>query len=65
VGHGGYGEGKVITRFSAEVEKPQKRPEGGNQLLRRRNAALAGALQKKISQGLGLPLTDILTEHLH
>jgi hypothetical protein len=49
VGHGGYGEGEVIAGFSEEVEKPQKGPEGGNQLLRGRNATLAGAFQKKAS----------------
>jgi hypothetical protein len=64
MGHRGYGEGEVIAGFSAKVEKPQKGPEGGNQLLRRRNAALAGALQKKISYGFGLPLINILTQRL-
>jgi hypothetical protein len=32
--------------------------------LRRRNATLAGALQKKVSYGFGLPLADILAERL-
>jgi hypothetical protein len=45
VGHGGYGEGEVIASFSEEVEKPQKGPEGGNQFLGCRNAALVGAFQ--------------------
>ena len=47
-----------------EVEKPQKRAEGGNQLLRCRYAALAGAFQKKVSYGLRIPLADILAERL-
>jgi hypothetical protein len=45
VGHGGYGESKVIASFSEEVEKPQKGPEGGNQFLGCRNAALVGTFQ--------------------
>jgi hypothetical protein len=60
VGHGGYGE--VIAGFSAEAEKSQKRPKGGNQLLRCRNATLAGAFQKKVSYGLRFPLADVLAE---
>ena len=49
MGHGGYGEGEVIASFSEEVEKPQKGPEGGNQFLRRRNATLTSAFEKKVS----------------
>jgi len=64
VGHGWYGEGEIIATLSAEVEKPQKRPERGNQSLRRRSTTLAGPLQKKISHGLGVPLADILAESL-
>ena len=64
MGHGRYGEGEIIARLSAEVKKPQKRPEGGNQLLRRRGTTLAGALQKKVSHGLGVPLADVLAERL-
>jgi hypothetical protein len=44
VGHGRYGEGEIITRLSAEIKKPQKRAEGGDQLLRRRSTTLTGAL---------------------
>jgi hypothetical protein len=64
VGHSRYGEGKVIARLSAEVQKPQKRPERGDQLLRRRCTALAGARQKKVSHSLSVPSADVLTERL-
>jgi hypothetical protein len=64
VGHGRYGEGKVIARLSAEVQKSQKRPERGNQLLRRRSATLARALQKKVSHSLSVPSADVLAERL-
>jgi hypothetical protein len=62
VGHGGYGEGEVIAGFSEEVEEPQKRPEGSDQRLRRRCPTLAGPFQKKVSNGLCIPLADILPE---
>ena len=49
MGHGGYGEGEFIAGFSAEAEKPQKRPKGGNQLLHCRNPIFASAFQEKVS----------------
>ena len=64
MGHGGYREGEIVARFSAEVEKPQKCPEGGNQLLRGRRPTLAGTFQKKVSYGMRIPLADILAERL-
>ena len=37
-------EGEIVTGFPMEVEIPQKRPEGGNQLLCGRSSTLAGTL---------------------
>ena len=62
MGHGGYREGEIVTDFSTEVEKPQKRAEGSNQCLRRWRPTLAGPFQKKVSNGGRIPLADILTE---
>lgn len=59
-----YGEGQIIARFSTEVEKPQKCPERGNQLLRCRSTTSTSALQKKVSYGLSVPSSDVLTERL-
>ena len=62
MGHGGYREGEIVAGFSTEVEKPQKCTEGGDQLLRGRCPTLAGPFQKKVSNGLRIPLADILAE---
>jgi hypothetical protein len=62
VGHGGYREGEIFAEFSTEVEKPQKRAEGGDQCLCCRCPTLAGSLQKKISNSQGIPLADIFAE---
>jgi hypothetical protein len=64
VGHGGYREGEVVVGFSAEVEKPQERPERGNQFLSRGSSTMAGALQEEVSKRLRVPLADILAERL-
>ena len=48
--------------LSAEVEKPQERPEGGNQLLGRGSSTMAGSLQKEVSKRLSIPLADILSQ---
>ena len=64
MGHSRYGEGQIIARFSAEVKKPQKRAERSDQRLCRRDTTLAGALQDKVSHGLGVPLADFVTERL-
>jgi hypothetical protein len=64
MGHGGYCEGKIVARFSTKVEETEKRPEGGDQRLRRWRSALAGAFQKKVSNSLRIPLADILAESL-
>jgi hypothetical protein len=62
VGHGGYSKGEAIVGFSAEVEKPQERPEGGNQFLGRGSSTMAGSLQKEVSKRLSIPLADILSQ---
>jgi hypothetical protein len=62
VGHGGYREGEIVAEFSTEVEEPQKGPERTDQRLRRRCPTLAGPFQKKVSNGLCIPLADILAE---
>jgi hypothetical protein len=62
VRHRWYRGGEIVATFSAEVEKPQKCTKGGDQLLRGRCPTLAGLLQKKVSNGLRLPLADILAE---
>jgi hypothetical protein len=62
VGHGGYREGEIVAEFSTEVEEPQKCPEGSDQRLCCRRPTLAGSLQKKISNSLGIPLADIFAE---
>ena len=62
MGHGGYREGEIVAAFSTEVEKPQKRAKGGDQRLRCRRPTLAGPFQKKVSNGLRIPLADILAE---
>jgi hypothetical protein len=62
VGHGGYGEGEIVSEFSTEVKEPQKRAEGCDQRLRCRCATLPGSLQKKISNGLCIPPADIMSK---
>jgi hypothetical protein len=62
VGHRGYREGEIVAEFSTEVEEPQKRAEGSDQRLCCRCPTLAGSLQKKISNSLCIPLTDIFAE---
>ncbi len=48
-----------VAEFSTEVEVPQKRAERRDQRLCGPRSALAGSLQKKISNGLCIPPTDI------
>jgi len=62
VRHGGYRAGEIIATFSTEVEEPQKSTKGGDQRLRGRSPTLAGPFQKKVSNGLRIPLADILAE---
>ena len=62
VGHRGYREGEIVTEFPTEVEESKKRAEGSDQCLQRRCPILAGPLQQKISNGLCVPLADILAE---
>ena len=62
MGHGGDREGEIVAEFSTEVEEPQKSTKGGDQRLRGRSPTLAGPFQKKASNGLCLPLADILAE---
>jgi hypothetical protein len=62
VGHRRYREGEIVAEFSFEVEEPQKRAEGSDQRLCCRCPTLAGSLQKKISNSLCIPLTDIFAE---
>jgi hypothetical protein len=62
VRHGGYREGEIVAEFSTEVEEPQKRAERSDQRLCRPRPTLAGPLQKKISNGLCIPLADIFAE---
>jgi hypothetical protein len=62
VGYGGYRESEIVAEFSTEVEESQKRPEGSDQRLCCRCPALSGPFQKKVSNGLCIPLADILAE---
>jgi hypothetical protein len=62
MGHGWYREGEVIVGFSAEVEKPQERTEGGNQSLGRGRSSMVGTLQKEVSKRLSIPLADVLSQ---
>ena len=62
MGHGGYREGEIVAEFSTEVEEPQKRAKGSDQRLRRGRPTLAGPFQKIVSNGLRIPLADILAE---
>jgi hypothetical protein len=62
VGHGGYREGEIVAEFSAEVEVPQKRTEGSDQRLCCPYPTLAGSQQKKVSNGLCIPLAHIFAE---
>lgn len=62
MGHGGYREGEIVAELSTEVEESQKRAEGSDQRSCCRCPTLAGPFQKKVSNGLGIPLADILAE---
>jgi hypothetical protein len=62
VSHSGYRESEIVAAFSTEAQESQKRAKGSDQLLRRRRPTLAGPLQKKVSNGLRIPLTDILAK---
>jgi hypothetical protein len=62
VSHGGYREREIVAAVSTEAEEPQKRAKGSDQLLRRRCPTLAGPFQKKVSNGLRIPLADILAK---
>jgi hypothetical protein len=62
VRHSGYREGEIVAEFSTEVEEPQKRAERSDQRLCCPCPTLAGSLQKKISNGLCIPLADIFAE---
>jgi hypothetical protein len=62
VGHSGYREGEIVAEFSTEVEEPQKRAERSDQRLCCPYPTLAGSLQKKIPNGLCIPLADIFAE---
>ena len=62
VDHRRYREGEIFAEFSAEAEEPQKRAEGSDQRLCRPCPTMAGSLQKKISNGLCVPLADIFAE---
>jgi len=62
VGHGGYRKGEIVAEFSTEVEEPEKRAEGSDQRLGCPRPTLAGSLQKKISNGLCIPVADVFAE---
>jgi hypothetical protein len=62
VRHSGYREGKIVAEFSTEVEEAQKRAERRDQRLCCACPTLAGALQKKISNGLCIPLAHIFAK---
>jgi hypothetical protein len=62
VRHRRYREGEITAGFSTKAEEPQKRAEGSNQRLRGWRPTLAGPFEKKVSNGFGTPLADILTE---
>jgi hypothetical protein len=62
VRHCGDRQSEIIAELSAEIQKPQKCAEGGDQCLRGRRPALAGPFQKKVSNSLCIPLADILSE---
>jgi len=62
VGDCRYREGEIVAEFSTEVEEPQKRAERSDQRLCCPCPTLAGSLQKKISNGLCIPLADIFAE---
>ena len=62
MGDGGYREGEIVTEFPTKVEEPKKRAERSDQCLQRWGPTLAGPIQQKISNGLCVPLADILAE---
>jgi hypothetical protein len=64
VSDSGNREGEIVARFATEVEIPQKRPQGRNQLLCGRGSTLAGPSQEKVAYGVRSPLTDIIAEGL-
>jgi hypothetical protein len=57
-------QGKIVAGLATKVQIPQKRSEGGNQLLCGRSSTLTGTIQKKVAYGMRSPLTDILAERL-
>ena len=62
MGHRRYRECEIAAEFSTEAEVPQKRAEGSDQRLRGWRPTLAGPFEKKVSNGFGTPLADILAE---
>jgi hypothetical protein len=62
VRHRWYRDGEIVVTFSMEVEESYKCTKGGDQRLRGRRPTLAGPFQKKVSNGLRIPLADILAE---
>ena len=54
---------EIVATFSTEVEKSYKCAKGGDQQrLRGRRSTLAGPFQKKVSNGMRIPLADMLAE---
>jgi hypothetical protein len=62
VRHRWYRDGEIVATCSMEVEESYKCTKGGDQRLRSRRPTLTGAFQKKASNGLRIPLADILAE---
>jgi hypothetical protein len=62
VRHRWYRDGEIVATCSMEVEESYKCTKGGDQRLRGRRPTLTGAFQKKASNGLRIPLADILAE---
>jgi hypothetical protein len=62
VRHGGYRDGEIVATFSTEVKESYKCTKGGDQRLRGRRPTPAGLFQKEVSNGLRVPLADILAE---
>jgi hypothetical protein len=64
VRHRWYRDSEIFAAFSTEVEESYKCTKGGDQRLRGRRPTLAGPFQKKVSNGMRIPLADILAERL-
>jgi hypothetical protein len=62
VRHCWYRDGEIVATFSMKAEESYKCTKRGDQRLRGRRPALAGSFQKKVSNGLRIPLADILAE---